>query len=189
LATLEGQSKIEIALEDTELLVLDNLSCLLQKVKENDVDTWRPFQFWLLKLRRMGLTVLFLHHAGRSGYQRGTTGREDVLDTIISLKHPPSYKHEEGSKFIIRNEKPRGLVGKDVEPFLAQIRISQETGLSWEIQGVKEDYFDETYDRVVELRLEGKSIRVIADALKIGKDKVHSIIKKAREIGDIVEEE
>jgi REP element-mobilizing transposase RayT len=50
----EGQKMIEAALEDTELLILDNLSCLLQKVKENDVDTWRPFQSWLLKLRRIG---------------------------------------------------------------------------------------------------------------------------------------
>lgn len=132
----------------------------------------------------MGLTVLFLHHAGRSGYQRGTTGREDVLDAIISLKHPPAYKHEEGAKFIVRNEKPGGLVGKDVEPFSVQITINQETGLSWEIQGVKEDYFDETYDRVVKLRFEGKSIRVIAEELKIGKDRVHTLIKKARECGD-----
>ena len=159
LVTYEGQKMVEAVLEDTEFLILDNLSCLLQNVKESDIDTWRPFQFWLLKLRRMGLTVLFLHHAGRSGYQRGTTGREDVLDAIISLKHPPAYKHEEGAKFIVRNEKPRGLVGKDVEPFSVQITINQETGLSWEIQGVKEDYFDETYDRVVELRIEGKSIR------------------------------
>ena len=188
LTTHEGQKMIEVALEDTELLILDNLSCLLQKVKENDVDTWRPFQSWLLKLRRMGLSVLFLHHAGRSGYQRGTTGREDVLDTVISLKHPSSYKHEEGAKFIISNEKPRGLVGKDVEPFLAQIKISQETGLSWEIQGITEDCFDDTYDKVVELRLEDKSIRAIAEELKINKDRVHSLIKKAREIGDIVEE-
>lgn len=189
LVTYEGQKMVEAVLEDTEFLILDNLSCLLQNVKESDIDTWRPFQFWLLKLRRMGLTVLFLHHAGRSGYQRGTTGREDVLDAIISLKHPPAYKHEEGAKFIVRNEKPRGLVGKDVEPFLVQITISQETGLNWEIQGVKEDYFDETYDRVVDLRSEGKSIRVIAEELKIGKDRVHTIIKKARECGDIVEEE
>jgi 5S rRNA maturation endonuclease (ribonuclease M5) len=189
LITLEGQMMVEAILEDTEFLILDNLSCLLQNLKENDIDTWRPFQFWLLNLRRRGLTVLFLHHAGRSGNQRGTTGREDVLDAIISLKHPPSYKHEEGAKFIVRNEKPRGLVGKDVEPFSVQITIDQERGLSWEIQGIKENYFDETYDKVVELRFEGKSIRDIAEELKIGRSKVHTLIKKARECGDIAQEE
>lgn len=68
LVTIEGQKMIEAVLEDTEFLILDNLSCLLQNVKESDIDTWRPFQFWLLRLRRMGLTVLFLHHAGRSGF-------------------------------------------------------------------------------------------------------------------------
>ena len=175
--TYEGQKMVAIS------------SCLLPNVKESDIDTWRPFQLWLLKLCRTGLTVLFLHHAGRSGYQRGTTGTEDVLDAIISLKDPPAYKHQEGAKFIVRNEKPRELFGKDVEPFSVQITISQETGLNWEIQDLKEDYFDETYDRVIELRNEGKSILGIAEELKIHKDRAHTLIKKARECGDIIEEE
>ena len=48
-------------------------------------------QAWLLRLRRQGVAVLLVHHAGRSGNPRGTSKREDVLDTVIQLKHPEDY--------------------------------------------------------------------------------------------------
>ncbi len=121
LATTEGQKIVESVLGDAELLILDNLSCLVRRVQENESDSWLPIQEWLLKLRRKGISVLFIHHAGKSGIQRGTSRREDVLDAVIALRHPPSYKHEEGAKFIVKNEKPRGIVGKDVEPFVVQL--------------------------------------------------------------------
>jgi len=36
-------------------------------------------QGWLLVLRRRGISVMVIHHAGKSGLQRGTSRREDVL--------------------------------------------------------------------------------------------------------------
>lgn len=189
LATKEGQEIIESVLGDAELLILDNLSCLVRRVQENESDSWLPIQEWLLKLRRKGISVLFIHHAGKSGIQRGTSRREDVLDAIIALRHPPSYKHEEGAKFIVKNEKPRGIVGKDVEPFIAQLHVSAESGLRWEIIENKEVDADEHYEKVVELSIEGKSIRNIAKILEISRSKVHALIIKARETGDLSEED
>ena len=52
-------------------------------------------QAWLLELRRRGMTVLLIHHAGKSGDQRGTSAREDIMDTVISLRRPREYSMAE----------------------------------------------------------------------------------------------
>lgn len=186
LATKEGQDIVESVLGDAELLILDNLSCLVRRTLENESDSWLPIQEWLLKLRRKGVSVLFIHHAGKSGIQRGTSRREDVLDSVIALRHPPSYRHEEGAKFEVRNEKPRGITGKDVEPFTAKLLITPENGVQWEIVDEKDVDFDGLYNQVVALSNGGNSLRKIADSLSIKKSKVEAIIKKARENGDLL---
>jgi putative DNA primase/helicase len=35
--------------------------------------------------------LLIVHHTGKGGEQRGTSRREDVLDTSISLRRPADY--------------------------------------------------------------------------------------------------
>src|SRR5437868_5393786 len=76
LATQEGQAGIERLLEGVDLVILDNLSTLFPNGSENAGDAWEPMQSWLLKLRRNGKSVLFVHHAGNNGRQRGTSRRE-----------------------------------------------------------------------------------------------------------------
>jgi hypothetical protein len=61
-----------------KVLILDNLSCLVSGVKENDADAWEELAHWLLELRRRRIAVVIVHHAGASGKRmRGTTKRED----------------------------------------------------------------------------------------------------------------
>ena len=50
-----------------------------------------PVQEWILQLRRRGISVLIVHHAGKGGDQRGTSAKEDVLDTVIKLSRPDDY--------------------------------------------------------------------------------------------------
>src|SRR5690349_6525993 len=69
-----------------KVLLLDNLSCLFSGMKENDADEWEKVLSWLLDLRRRRIAVLIVHHAGRSGFMRGTTKREDSLDWIIKVE-------------------------------------------------------------------------------------------------------
>ena len=92
LVSEEGQAAIEAEIGDSELLVLDNLSSLCRSGRENEANSWQPVQDFLLRLRRRGVTVLLIHHAGKGGQQRGTSRREDVLDTIIWLRRPADYQ-------------------------------------------------------------------------------------------------
>jgi putative DNA primase/helicase len=82
IATKEGHAKIDPLLASGDFLVLDNLSTLCRSGVENEAESWLPVQSWLLELHRRGVTVLFVHHAGKSGAQRGTSRKEDALDTV-----------------------------------------------------------------------------------------------------------
>ena len=89
LSTDDGQRSLEPLLEDVDLLILDNLSTLASTVSESASDAWVPIQNWLLRLRRQGVAVLLVHHAGTNGRQRGTSRREDALDTVIAFHSWP----------------------------------------------------------------------------------------------------
>jgi len=84
LSTMEGQRLFEPLLADVDLVVLDNLSALCRSGNENDGEDWAPVQEWALGLRRRGKSVLLIHHAGKNKSQRGTSRREDLLDTVIT---------------------------------------------------------------------------------------------------------
>ena len=109
LAAAEVQAKLEPWLDGVDLLILDNLSSLTAGLREDSVG-WTPLQEWLLGLRRRGPSVLIVHHAGKGGDQRGTSRREDVLDTSICLRHSSDYAPSEGARFEIHIEKCRGVL-------------------------------------------------------------------------------
>jgi len=44
-------------------------------LRENDSDAWSPIQQWLLQLRRRSISVLNVHHAGKTGGQRGSADK------------------------------------------------------------------------------------------------------------------
>ena len=52
------------------VLFLDNLSTLASGIDENKSIDWEIIQPWLLQLRRAGITVIFVHHAGRNNQMR-----------------------------------------------------------------------------------------------------------------------
>lgn len=92
LATNRGQKLIEKYITDeVDLIIVDNLSCLVRSGKENDGESWLPIQEWALKLRAKGKSVLFIHHSNKNGGQRGTSRKEDVIDNVVCLKHPINY--------------------------------------------------------------------------------------------------
>ena len=100
--TQEAKASLNLASEldqdlveqiDAEVLILDNRSTLVYAGRENEAESWDAMQPWLLQLRRANRTVLLVDHAGRGGIAaRGTSKREDVLDTFIRLKRPSDYE-------------------------------------------------------------------------------------------------
>lgn len=73
LATRQGQRAIEAVMgKDTELLILDNLSCLVRRGgRENEAESWLSVAEWTLSLRARGVSVLFIHHSGKDGAING----------------------------------------------------------------------------------------------------------------------
>jgi hypothetical protein len=181
LSTIEGQKDLDPHLEGVSLLILDNLSSLLRSGEENEASSWKVVQEWLLSLRARGISVLLVHHANKSGSQRGTSKREDILDTIISLKHPKDYQPEQGARFEVHYEKTRGFHGEKAKPFEVWLKNG-----SWEVSETLADTapraeevpFIEKYADVINLRKEGLSIRAIADRLKLSKSNAARIVKK-----------
>src|SRR5262249_32309865 len=120
LASSEGQREMDAAISDAELILADNISTLVRAGRENEAEGWLPVQGWALAHRRAGRSVLFVHHAGKGGLQRGTSRREDVLDSVISLRRPQDYQPEQGARFEVHFEKSRGFFGDDARSFEAR---------------------------------------------------------------------
>lgn len=131
LATEAGQRLILDNLGDARVVILDNVSTLLG-IRENEADDWGPVQRFMLHLRRRGISVIIIHHAGRSGQARGTSRREDVLDTVITLTRPDDYVETQGARFEIRFEKSRGFTGESAATFEATLIDDRTTEMiSW----------------------------------------------------------
>jgi len=174
LSTIAGQDLIEQHLDGVKLLVLDNLSSLVRAIKENEGEGWLPVQDWALDLRRRGISVLFVHHAGKAGTQRGTSRREDLLDSVVTLKHPNDYAPSEGLRCDVSYEKSRGFYGDDARPFGVKLMAGPGGEAIWTVA----DPETTVEDRVLELhRLGDMSVRDIAEEVGLKRSKVHRIIK------------
>lgn len=174
LATEEGRKRLEPLLESTELVVVDNISTLASFGRENESESWLPLQEWALDLRRRGISVLFIHHAGKGGGQRGTSRREDVLDTVIALRRPKDYDPRNGAQFEVHFEKARGLMGEDAAPFCAQ--LTEDGWTMQKLDAVREG-------QILALKAEGLSQREIAVELGTSAATVNRTLKARKKRG------
>lgn len=174
----EGQAVVEQMLDGVELLVIDNLSSLVRGLRENEADDWQGMLDFLLRLRRRGVTVLLVHHANKNGTQRGTSRREDILDTVIALKRPADYQPAHGARFEVHIEKGRALYGTDAAAFEASLKTVDGRAV-WTHADVEEV----TLERVIALHQQGLSMRDIGDELDVGKSTVQRMLAKAKTEG------
>jgi hypothetical protein len=167
------QAELDKYLDHVDLLILDNLSSLTAVIRDNDQESWTTIQQWLLRLRRRDISVLLVHHAGKAGEQRGTSRREDVLDTSISLRRPSDYTSSEGARFEVHIEKGRGITGDAAKPFEAKLTTDAEGKPIWAISEIA----DVQKARVEALAADGLSVRDIAEETGIPKSTVQRIKK------------
>lgn len=168
----EDQRRYDAVLGDAELIIVDNLSTLCRSGRENEAESWLAVQGWALARRREGRAVLFIHHSGKGGTQRGTSRKEDVLDTVIALRRPDDYSAAEGARFEVHFEKTRGFAGPDADSFEAAL-----TAGGWAMRNLD----DALEDRVVAFSRDGLSQREIAAEIKKSPATVNRLLKKATE--------
>jgi putative DNA primase/helicase len=175
LSSAEGQRSLDPLLKDIDLLILDNLSTLATTTAESASDAWVPMQNWLLRLRRQGVSVLLVHHAGTNGRQRGTSRREDALDTVVALRRPEDYSLEQGARFEIHFEKLRNRVDSvGAIPFEARVE-NVGIGISWS----SHDLEPPLLMQAAELFADGLTVREVAAILRVSKSEAGRLRQRA----------
>jgi putative DNA primase/helicase len=111
------------------------------------------------------MSVLFVHHAGKNRAQRGTSRREDLLDTVITLKHPADYRPSEGLRCEVHFEKTRSMLGDAAKPFEVRMESGQGGRAVWTCREIE----DTKAEKAAELFAEGFSVRDVAEELGISK--------------------
>ena len=172
LSTAEGQNLIEPSIGDAELIIVDNLSTLARSGKENESESWGMLQEWALTQRRAGRSVLFVHHAGKGGEQRGTSKREDVMDSVVKLSLPSDHSPVDGARFVVEFTKSRGFSGPEADPFEAAF----SDGL-WSTKVLA----DVRTAQIMSLHAEGLKQRDIANEVGVGLATVNRTIKRETE--------
>ncbi len=179
LSDKKGRESIEPLIADVDLIIIDNISCLFRNGSENESESWQEAQEWALDLRRRGKSVLFVHHAGKSGKQRGTSKREDILDSVILLKHADDYKAEEGAHFEIIFDKSRHFSGEDAKSFQAHLQSYGNT-YRWELSDAPQE---KELHEIARLKNNGYTIKEIMERTQLTKAQVEYRTANAKEKG------
>jgi putative DNA primase/helicase len=168
--------KILDARPDIRVLVLDNISCLFSGINEDSKQDWEPINAWLIRLRHRGITTVLGHHAGKAGQQRGTSGREDSLDTVIQLSKPAGADAREGCHFELTFTKCRSVTGDHVAPLDVRLQTVNST-LQWVWQPIEVSKLDQAR-RLVAEGVSGPT--ELAEELGINKGYASRLLKKLK---------
>ncbi len=161
---------------DIRVIIIDNLACLLPTIREDKRDDWANYVMpFLIALRRRGVAVVLIHHAGKGGDQRGTSSREDALNTVIRLDRVPDHDSTQGAQFIVRFTKSRSAYGDDVADFEARLE-QDETGLPiWTCKAIEES----NEERLLRLVRDGiETVSEAAEELDLTRGTVSKLKKK-----------
>jgi hypothetical protein len=163
-----------------EVLILDNLSCLFTGIKENDADAWEQVLPWLLDLRRSRIAVVFIAHAGRNGFMRGTSRREDAAFWIIQLAEAKDAGEiQNGAKFVARFVKNRNATEADCPPLEWHFHLPKgetRARVSWKKMSTAQIFRQWIEDGVT-------SAKDIAEEMGISKGQVSKLAKRAMSEG------
>lgn len=116
-----------------DLIIFDNLSTLRRGKDENSNSETQALIDFAIELRHRGYAVLFVHHANKSGEQRGASILEVPMDYVIQLKKldKPS-PFVKGAQFSVEFSKVRGKVPEAFN-FVAHLEQDQDGQLSFSV--------------------------------------------------------
>lgn len=170
-----------------KVLILDNLAALTPGIDESSIQEWGQINDWLLSLRFLGVAVILIHHAGKSGDQRGTSGREDSLDVSLKLSRTTELTDENsGCEFDATFTKARSIFGEEAMPFRFKITpLPMGDGLTWTVETKG------TVNKRMAIAMLGTgfSNREIAETLKVSKAYISKVRKKAIRDGFLIDED
>ena len=128
-----GRERIDAHLAKGDVLILDNLSALSPSSDEQETEDWAIIEDWLSELSSRGITTIFVNHAGKSGDQRGTSKREDLLDFVLKLRVPSDHRMKEGLRVEMHLTKIRGRSTKASwsEPFEVRLGTDMDGRPTW----------------------------------------------------------
>jgi hypothetical protein len=161
---------------EIRVIILDNISSLFTGLNEDKKQDWEPINAWLLRLMHRGLAIILIHHAGKGGQQRGTSGREDAMDTVIQLSLPGNYEPKEGCHVELRFTKSRSVKGADVVPL--DVKLEEAGG---QLRWIYKPFEESKLDQVKRLVLEGvTSPSQIAEELGIHKSYASKLARRVK---------
>lgn len=87
------------------LLIVDNIGSLSGGIDENSRKDWFPINIFFIDLKHSGISTLMIHHFNKEMRQRGTSAREDNIDSSLELRKKRGSKRE--VHFIVSFSKDR----------------------------------------------------------------------------------
>ncbi|MCI5060440.1 MAG: AAA family ATPase [Alphaproteobacteria bacterium] len=172
----EGLGEIDELIKqiNPDVIFVDNLSTFIRSGKENEGESWLPVQEWAIRQRSNGRAVVVVHHTNKEGSQRGSSRKEDVMDTIICLKRPDDYTgEEEGARFEIHFTKARHIFGENIRPIDASFKDDK-----WSYQ-----HADGVYGQAIEMLADKIPPKDIREELNIAASTLSRWKKKAQSEG------
>lgn len=180
----EGRDALLAQLEERpeiKLVILDNLACLTRP-DGDDSHGARSFTFvqdLMLECRRRQVACWIVHHSGKSGEQRGTSKRNDVLDVVVKLT--PVMSVEGRTEVAVSFEKARHMSTAAKVDFTACLEPAMAEGLVWTRAGSQLP----VHERVRLMLVDGMPPGDIATELKTARSFVYRIREQLVAAGEL----
>jgi putative DNA primase/helicase len=162
-----------------DVFVIDNLSSLTPGQDELKRIDWDMVNQWLIGLRRLGITTIIIHHAGKNGDQRGTSSREDQLDLSIRLE---KLENRELTAFQVKFAKSRGLSGEQKKPFIVELRGDSEGKIIFQHKSINDDILAQ----IIFMASQGATQKEIAGTINLNQSSVSRRINRALRDGLLI---
>lgn len=163
--------------------IFDHLSALrttTHEAPESHAESWLPVAAFFRSLNRRGVAVILTHHANKAGGQRGSSAHVALFDTVLRIASPEGGQADPLAELDaeLQFEKHRRFGGAAAQPFRAKVFQDEDGFARWERVGD-----DPLVDDVVRLRLQGKSVREIARALRRSKNGIQKAVQRGQARG------